>query len=95
MNAKSTKRALKSRTDWAKLRQEQENDSPIDYGDAPETSKKFWKNAKVDMPQHKVHVSMRLDDEIVDYFKQGGRGYQSKINAVLKAYVQAHADKRR
>jgi len=43
------------------------------------------------MPSHKIHVSMRLDDEIIDFFKKSGRGYQSKINAVLKAYVRSHS----
>jgi uncharacterized protein (DUF4415 family) len=91
MSAKSTKKTLKTKTDWSRLHREQDEDAPIAYDeDAPETSATFWANAEVVMPSHKTHVSMRLDDDIIDYFKQEGRGYQSKINAVLKAYVRTH-----
>jgi len=91
MNAKSTKKVLKTKTNWAQLRREQAEDAPIAYDeDAPETTPAFWENAKMFMPSHKTQVSMRLDDEIIDYFKKEGRGYQSKINAVLKAYVRSH-----
>ncbi len=89
MNAKSTKSNLKSHTDWKKLHEE--DDSGINYSDSPETNEEFWKNAEVVMPTHKVSLSLRLDEDIIDFFKKQGRGYQSKINAVLKAYVKTHA----
>ena len=89
MSAKSTGKHLQSQTDWKKLHQE--DDSDIDYSDIPATTKEFWADAEKFMPHHKVHVSMRLDDDVVAFFKQGGRGYQSKINAVLKAYVYSHS----
>jgi len=89
MNAKSIKKDLKSRTDLEKLHRE--GDSDIDYSDVPATTKEFWADAEEFMPSHKVHVSMRLDDEIIDFFKKSGRGYQSKINAVLKAYIRSHS----
>lgn len=88
MNEKFTKQNLKSQTDWTRLNQD--DDTNIDYSDIPATTADFWKDAKVVMPLHKVHLSLRLDEDIVGYFKQQGRGYQSKINAVLKAYVHAH-----
>jgi uncharacterized protein (DUF4415 family) len=34
-------------------------------------------------------VSIRLDDEVLEYFRAGGRGYQTRINAVLRTYVRA------
>lgn len=89
MSAKSTKHNLKSRTNLAKLHQD--DDSDINYSDIPETNKEFWKNAEVVMPTHKIPVSLRLDEDIIKYFKNLGGGYQSKINAVLKAYVKAHS----
>ena len=89
MNEKFTKQTLKSQTDWARLRQD--DDTNIDYSDIPATTEDFWKDANVVMPLHKVHLSLRLDEDIVGYFKQQGRGYQSRINAVLKAYVHAHS----
>ncbi len=65
-------------------------DSEIDYSDNPKTDETFWRDAKVIMPPKKVHISVRLDEEVVDYFKQDGKGYQSRINAVLRSYVNAH-----
>ena len=47
-----------------------------------------WDSAKIVMPQNKAELHMRLDRDILDFFKRGGRGYQTKINAVLRAYVQ-------
>jgi uncharacterized protein (DUF4415 family) len=75
---------------------ERHGDEHIDTSDIPDMSDNdaFWENATVGWPPaRKVHLSMRLDDEIVDYFKRDGRGYQSRINAVLRAYVQAQRKK--
>ncbi len=88
MNAKSTKHAAKSKTNWKKL--DRAKDSDIDYTDNPATTKSFWKDAELFMPSHKVHLSLRLDEDVVEFFKKLGRGYQTKINAVLKSYVRTH-----
>jgi uncharacterized protein (DUF4415 family) len=89
MSEKSIKKNLKSKTDWARL--QREDDTDIDYSDIPETNEEFWTNAELFMPKHKVPLSLRLDEDIVNFFKQRGKGYQSKINAVLKAYVNSHS----
>lgn len=89
MSAKSMKKSSKSRTNLAKLRRK--TDKGISYKDSPATTEEFWEDAKVFMPQHKVHISLRLDEDIVNYFKEEGSGYQSRINAVLKAYVNTHS----
>ena len=65
-------------------------DKSKNYEDNPATTKEFWKDAEVFMPQHKVPVSLRLDEDIINYFKEEGGGYQSRINAVLKAYINTH-----
>lgn len=88
MSAKSIKKNSASRTNVVKLHRK--DDRHINYDDSPATTKKFWKDAKVLMPEHKIHLSVRLDEGVVEYFKREGRGYQSRINAVLKAYVNAH-----
>ena len=62
-------------------------DSEIDYSDIPETDALFWKEAEVIYPSNKTHLSIRLDDDIVKWFKKFGRGYQTKINAVLRSYI--------
>jgi uncharacterized protein (DUF4415 family) len=63
------------------------SDKDIDYSDIPETDEKFWSDTEVLFPTKKTHVSIRLDDDIISWFKQFGRGYQTKINSVLKSYI--------
>ncbi len=62
----------------------------IDYSDIPETDEKFWANAKVNLPKTKQSLTLRLDPEVINWFKKNGKGYQTKINAVLKSYIEAH-----
>lgn len=64
-------------------------DSSIDYSEIAELDQSFWKKAKLVEPQTKQAISLRLDSDILEWFKQQGKGYQSLINAVLKTYVQA------
>jgi uncharacterized protein (DUF4415 family) len=90
MSAKSGIKSSRSRTNIKKLHQKSDRD--INYDDSPATTKDFWSDAEVFMPQHKIHISLRLDEDIVKYFKEEGAGYQSRINAVLKAYINAHRD---
>jgi uncharacterized protein (DUF4415 family) len=77
-----------SRTDWEKLATQP--DAQIDTSDIPELDKEFFRHAKLRMPKGKQMVSLRLDSDILDWFRRQGRGYQTKINAVLRAYVEAH-----
>lgn len=86
MKAKNTIR--ESRTDWNRLTEM--SDSEIDLSDIPRLDKSFFKRAKLRMPKRKKSISLRLDPDVLDWFKHGGRGYQTRINAVLQAYVEAH-----
>jgi uncharacterized protein (DUF4415 family) len=86
MKAKSTTR--ESRTDWDRL--EGMKDSEIDFSDAPKLGKAFFQNSTVRLPQGKQSLSLRVDKGVLDWFKRQGKGYQTRINAVLRAYVQAH-----
>ena len=45
----------------------------IDYSDIPKTDAKFWKNAKITLPQRKQLLTLRLDSEIIDWFKEEGK----------------------
>jgi uncharacterized protein (DUF4415 family) len=47
----------------------------------------FWDNAVIEEHEPKEAVSIRLNHFVLDYFKRQGRGYQSRINAVLRHYV--------
>jgi uncharacterized protein (DUF4415 family) len=66
-------------------------DEEIDYSDIPETDEEFWKDAQVIFPARKKVLSIRLDEDVVEWFKAQGKGYQTRINAVLKAYKEAHS----
>jgi len=64
-------------------------DAEIDYSDAPATDEQFWKDAKIVYPSKKKSLTIRLDSDVLDWFKAQGKGYQTMINAVLKSYVNS------
>jgi len=49
-----------------------------------------WTRAKLVLPQAKQSVHLRLEQEIISFFKSKGKGHISRMQAVLKAYVDAH-----
>jgi uncharacterized protein (DUF4415 family) len=59
--------------------------------DNPPTTAAFWKGAKIVWPEAKQLTSLRLDPEVLAWFKAQGKGYQTRMNAVLRAYMKAHA----
>lgn len=63
--------------------------APIDYTDIPELDEKFWQEAKLVLPEKKTPISIRLDRDVLEWFKSQGEGYQSRINAVLRAYMRS------
>jgi len=83
-----TYQEVEGKTDWARLATKPEED--IDYSDIPELTEAFWDEAKVVMPESKRPVFLRLDGDVLQWFKQQGRGYQTRINAILRAYMKAH-----
>lgn len=66
-------------------------DSEIDYSDIPELTDEFWENAVIVRPKKKKPVSLRLDEDVLEWFKKQGKGYQTKMNAVLTAYKMANS----
>jgi len=78
------------RTDWDKLARIP--DGAIDVSDVPELDEEFFREAKLRLPKGKQSVSLRLDSDVVDWFKRQEKGYQTKINAVLRAYVRARSN---
>jgi uncharacterized protein (DUF4415 family) len=65
--------------------------------DAPELEldEDFWRHAKVVLPPGKTSVRLRLDKDVLAWFKAQGRGHLTRMNAVLRAYMEAHQDTRR
>ncbi len=80
---------MKKKSSTIKYLEKDIPDSEIDFSDIPEMGKEFLKNAVVRWPKtNKKSISIRLDSDILDFFKNQGRGYQSKINAILKSYIK-------
>lgn len=78
----------RSRTNWATIDALQ--DKEIDTSDIPEQGNIFFKRAVLRLPEPKTAVTIRLDREVLDWFKAKGPGYQTRINALLRAYMHAH-----
>lgn len=64
-------------------------DAEIDYSDIEELGPEFWQQAKVVFPAAKKAVTIRIDGDVLDWFKNGGKGYQSRMNAVLRSYMES------
>jgi uncharacterized protein (DUF4415 family) len=58
--------------------------------DSPPTDEKFWKSARLVWPEKKISMTVRLDRDVLLWFRAQGKGYQTRINAVLRSYMQAH-----
>jgi uncharacterized protein (DUF4415 family) len=73
-------------------------DRPIDYSDIPPLDEAFWKNA-VRNPFYKptkTPTTIRVDSDVLAWFKHQGKGYQTRMNAILReAMLRAHPEPRR
>lgn len=79
-----------SRTDWTKVKAatsarvaasaRRDPDEPVEAD---------WTKAVIGLPPRKREVHIRLDADVVDWFKDTGRGYQTRINNVLRAFVES------
>jgi uncharacterized protein (DUF4415 family) len=63
-------------------------DDQIDTSDAPFRPDAVWVKA-VDFPHTKKLISLRIDEDVIEFFKHTGTRYQTRINAVLRSYVNA------
>ncbi|MBV8474280.1 MAG: BrnA antitoxin family protein [Hyphomicrobiales bacterium] len=88
MNEKSTT-ARHSLSAIRAMRQRGEDRTRAEAPDAESLGADFWKSAHVRMPAGKTSVHLRVDSDIVEWFKAGGKGHLSRMNAVLRAYVDA------
>ena len=61
---------------------------------APARRQPDWTNLKVAWPQPKQAISLRIDQDILAWFRERGPGYQTRMNAVLRAFVDAQHGKR-
>ena len=94
---RTTKRSVDAHgpgaTDWNRVDSMTDEDAEaaaLSDPDAPPTDPAFWARANVVLPGGKSPITLRLDNDVLAWFKSVGRGYQSRINAVLRAYMNAH-----
>jgi uncharacterized protein (DUF4415 family) len=79
-------------TDWERLRGLGDAAIRAAIQSDPEarpTDERFWESAAVVLPRRKAVVTLRLDADVLEWFRRE-RGYQTRINAILQAYMKAH-----
>ena len=76
-----------SKTDWERLKKM--GDKDIDTSDSPELDEAFFQSAELHVPPKKP-VTIRLDADVLDWFKGQGQGYQTRINKLLRSYMDVH-----
>ena len=64
-------------------------DKDIDYSDIPEADESFWRRAELRMPQAKKGIYVRLDADVLDWLKSKGKGYQTRMNAMLRTLMES------
>jgi len=82
----------KSQTDWNRV--DKLRDNNIDVSDNPEVTPEMFAKSIVRKGlkpvKRKTQVTLRIDEDVLTWFKNQGSGYQTHINSLLKAYKEAH-----
>ncbi len=84
----------KSQTDWARIDALTDEEIEAAARSDPDWDGLLdldWSKVEITRPARKQAISIRLDEDVLDFFKRGGAGYQKRINAVLRSYVTAAA----
>ena len=92
------RKARESKTDWdrvAKLKDAEIDQAMRADDEWRDLADIDWSKADVVEPVRKRAISIRLDEDLIEYFKAMGPGYQSRMNAVLRSFVRASAKDRR
>jgi len=91
-------RRMKGRTDWKRLREMTDEEIEKSIANDPDWAEFRdidWSKAEIVIPVKKKAISIRVDEDVLDYFKRSGAGYQRRINAVLRSFVQEKSRKKR
>ncbi len=87
----TSNKSRKSKTDWQRL--ETMTDDDIDTSDIPPVTPEMFARAVVrkglKTKSGKAQLTIRVDKDVLMWFKSHGRGYQTQINALLRAYMEA------
>jgi len=90
---RNEQRKIKSNLDKLRGLTDQEIDASIAHD--PDWGEDWnWGEAVLIIPPKKRAISIRVDEDVLQYFKQEGAGYQRRINAVLRSYMQQKRKKR-
>lgn len=79
------------KTDWKRLAEM--DDEAIDTSDIPELDDDFFKGAELRLPA-KQPVTLRIDEDVLEWFKSQGKGYQTRINKLLRQYMESQSSQR-
>jgi len=95
--AAAARRQAETATDWERVRglTSAAIETAADEEDAAEGLVIDWARAEIGLLTPKVILHMHNDRDVLDFFKRGGRGYQTRVNAVLRAYKETHDPNRR
>ena len=69
-------------------------DQDIDYSEIPEADESFWQRVELQMPQPKKGIYIRLDTDVIDWLKSKGKGYQTRMNAMLRELMRSEKEQR-
>lgn len=90
MKRKRTSKSLVRKTLDAEIdRLRRKPDTDIDYSDIPETDAAFWAKANISIPAAKAMISIRVDSDVLEWYRRHARRYQTLMNAVLRKYKEA------
>jgi uncharacterized protein (DUF4415 family) len=69
-------------------------DTEIDYSDIPPLGKSFYTKATEVWPPAKQQLTIRVDTDVLGWLKASGRGYQTRINRILRAAMESQSPRR-
>lgn len=74
-------------SDMERIKQMKDEDIDLSDPDALELDESFFDRAVIELPKTKKVVSLRMDADVLEWFRAQGRGYQTKMIALLRAYM--------
>ena len=88
-------RQMPDRTDHARLDAMTDEDIAKAVAEDPDAAPLDidWTQARLVLPPGKESVTLRVDQDVLDWFRKQGKGYQTRMNAVLRAYKEAHQNR--
>ena len=81
-----------SHTNWERV--DAMVDKDIDTSDIAPLDKDFFENATLRLPDNKQPICIRLDADVLKWFQSHGKGYQTRMNAILRMYMEAQLQRK-